>query len=543
MHRSLVLLLAAFTLAAQQPTNPESTDAPVIFNGDSVFVVHTPYHGVSPSDRAANIVRRLTSLAKTRSISADSIRIEEAPGKGSLVLVGDTVLMTITDEEAAAAQKPRSDYAAGIADKMRGAVLHYRDEWSLRHILQGAAYTLGATLILFLVLTGVSRLHRYAVRKILASTMDSDRFVPFAESGILSARRISAVLLTIEGAARWVVLLTILQAYVAAVFSFFPGTSGLASTFYSWVLTPLESLRDGALYYLPNLFFVVVVSAATFYILKLNKFVFLEVRDGKIAIPGFHTDLAEPTGKLVSILIFAIAVVVVFPYLPGSDSPAFKGVSILFGVLISFGSGSAVANMISGAILTYMRPFNLGDRVKIADTVGDVIEKSLFVTRVRTIKNVVVTIPNSGVLGTHILNYSTAAREGSLILHTGVTIGYGAPWRGVHELLIGAALATPGILSEPSPFVYQTALSDFYVSYQINAFTADAARMQAIYSDLHKNIQDKFNEAGVEIMSPHNFTLRDGNPMAIPENYYPPDYRPPSFRVGADQVNKSRETA
>jgi small-conductance mechanosensitive channel len=196
-----------------------------------------------------------------------------------------------------------------------------------------------------------------------------------------------------------------------------------------------------------------------------------------------------------------------------------------------------VANVVAGTILTYTRAFEIGDRVRIADTVGDVIEKTLLATRVQTVKNEIVTVPNALVLGSHITNFSgsPSPRAQPLILHTTVTIGYDAPWRMVHELLIAAALRTSGIQKNPNPFVLQTSLDDFYVHYQINAYTAEPGRMTLIYAELHQNIQDCFNEAGVEIMSPHFSSLRDGNRKAVPGDYLPKTYAAPMFRVGRNQ--------
>lgn len=174
----------------------------------------------------------------------------------------------------------------------------------------------------------------------------------------------------------------------------------------------------------------------------------------------------------------------------------------------------------------------MGDRVKIADTIGNIVEKNLLVTRVRTIKNVEITIANSMVLGSHIVNFSSSAEQKGLILHTSVTIGYDAPWRTVHKLLIEAALSTEHVLREPYPFVLQTALDDFYVHYEINAHTDHPSLMARTYSDLHQNIQDKFYEAGVEIMSPHFSSMRDGNQIAIPAEYREKGYSAPAFRVG-----------
>jgi small-conductance mechanosensitive channel len=201
------------------------------------------------------------------------------------------------------------------------------------------------------------------------------------------------------------------------------------------------------------------------------------------------------------------------------------------GVLISLASSSALSNIIAGIVLTYTGAFRLGDRVKLGDAFGDIIETSLLATRVRTIKNEDVTIPNSIVLGNSVLNYSRAANALGLILHTSVTIGYHAPWRKVHELLISAALETAGVLHEPRPFVWQTALNDFYVTYEINAYTDSPRDMVDIYAAMHARIQDAFHAAGVEIMSPHYTSLRDGNAVAIPEASRAPGYRASAFRV------------
>lgn len=298
-----------------------------------------------------------------------------------------------------------------------------------------------------------------------------------------------------------------------------------------WVMSPLVYVGASILNALPNLLFAAIIGLIAYYLIRFSDFVFGEIAAGRIVFENFYADWAQPTSKLVRGLIAVLALVMVFPYLPGSKSPAFQGVSIFLGVLLSLGSSSAVGNVVAGTILTYMRPFQLGDRVQIGDVTGDVAEKTLLVTRLRTIKNVVVTLPNATVMSAQVRNYSELARRGQLILHTEVTIGYDAPWRQVHELLIAAALRTAGILPEPRPFVLQTALNDFYVTYEINAYTADAVNMAPIFGEFHQNIQDCFNEAGVEIMSPHYASLRDGNAIAIPESYRPADYRPDGFRL------------
>ncbi|MDD2541146.1 MAG: mechanosensitive ion channel family protein, partial [Desulfuromonadaceae bacterium] len=306
---------------------------------------------------------------------------------------------------------------------------------------------------------------------------------------------------------------------------------GMATTLFDYILAPIEKVGLAFASYLPNVFFLLVIIVITRYSIKFIKFLFSEVEKETITLPGFYHDWADPTFKIVRFLIIAFAAVVAFPYLPGSDSPAFRGVSVFLGVLFSLGSSSAISNIVAGVILTYMRAFTLGDRVKIADTVGDVVEKNLLITRIRTIKNVDITIPNAMVLGSHITNFSSSAQSYGLILHTTVTIGYDASWRQVHELLVSAACATENVLEMPAPFVLQTSLDDFYVSYEINVYTDKPSVMARTYSELHQNIQEKFNEAGVEIMSPHYSSLRDGNMTTIPESYLPGTYTQPPFKV------------
>ena len=285
---------------------------------------------------------------------------------------------------------------------------------------------------------------------------------------------------------------------------------------FGYVANPLKNITKVVIEYIPNLFFIGVVCILTSYLLSFLKFIFLEIERGSIKFEGFHAEWADPTYKLIRFLVFAFALVVIFPYLPGSGSPAFQGVSVFLGVLLSFGSSSAISNIVAGVVLTYMRPFKIGDRVKIADTVGNIVEKSLLVTRIRTTKNVDVTIPSSMVLGSHLINYSSSAVNHGLILHSTVTIGYDVDWRVVHDLLIKSASSVEEVLDEPQPFVLQTSLDDFYVSYEVNAFTDRPNLMPRIYSELHKNIQENFKDAGVEIMSPHFSAIRDGSNVNIP---------------------------
>jgi small-conductance mechanosensitive channel len=329
------------------------------------------------------------------------------------------------------------------------------------------------------------------------------------------------------------IVATLFYIYISVVFSFFPWTQGYASVLLQYVIDPVRSIVSALFVHLPDLIFAAVIVIVAAYLIKAVRFFFNEIGQGNIQFDGFYGDWAEPTYKIVRFTIIALTAAIVLPYLPGYRSPAFQGVSIFVGVLFSLSSTAAVSNIVAGLALTYTRGFQVGDRVKIGETVGDVVEKTLLVTRVRTIKNVDISIPNSLVLANHMVNFSSSARRNGLILHTTVTIGYDAPWRQVHQVLIDAALATLNILPEPKPYVLQTSLDDSYVSYELNAWTGEPGRMAVTYSELHQNIQDKFNEAGIEIMSPQYSALRDGNDATIPEEYRSADYTPKAFRVGS----------
>ncbi len=291
--------------------------------------------------------------------------------------------------------------------------------------------------------------------------------------------------------------------------------------FLDYLLKPVQSVLDGILAYIPNLFTIVVILFLTRYVLRFLRLFAQELERGVLKLPNFYPDWAMPTYRVVRFVVWIFTFAAVFPYLPGSNTPVFQGLSVVLGVLISFGSSSAITNIIAGLLTTYARPFKRGDRIKVGDVTGDVIEKTLLVTRLLTIKNEEITIPNATIISSNIVNYSALACEGKdgLIIHATITIGYNVLWQDVHGQLIAAALRTRDILPTPQPFVLQTSLNDWHISYQINAYTKTIQRLPDIQSELLQHIQNTFNEAGIEIMSPQNLTVRDGNQSTIPAQY------------------------
>ena len=525
--------------APEAKAPPKPPPAPVVLEGKTLLYFREPALGSSPEERARDVSGRLGKLVENRAFRPDSIKVVD-DDMASLVVAEGTVLLRVFARDAAAEESTRQALAERYAQAIRAAIEAHNVAFSFRSLLFGAIYAVVATAVLLAILFGYRYLFSRLYPRLRALRETKIRSVRIQSFEILHADRIVWLLVKL---ARWFrILTTVLLVYIwmLYVLSLFPWTRRIAEAILGYILDPLRNFAAAIVASLPDLFVLAFIVFITRYVIKIVRFFFDEVEKGRVVLPGFYDDWAAPTFKIVRFFILAFALTFAFPFIPGSKSEAFKGVSIFLGVLFSLGSTSTISNVMAGLSITYMRAFKVGDRVRIGDTVGDVIDQTLLVTHLRTIKNEDVTVPNSMVLNAHIVNYSARAKEEGLILHTAVTIGYDAPWRTVHELLIEAARKTPCILVEPKPFVLQTALNDFYVTYELNAHTDDPQQMVNTYSALHRNIQDTFNEAGVEIMSPHYTQLRDGNKAAIPDAYLPKDYVPRSLRV--ETVTGDRRT-
>lgn len=507
-------------VAADTPAVKTNSDPAVVLGDAKLFPVQTGIGSFSAEFRAEVISKRITEFAQALNQDTNSLKITNNEKTATTdITSADGVMMTIADVDAVAAGASRQELAQQHLATIQRSVRAYRKAYSPRSILQGAIFTIIATLVLITSFTLITRSTPKLHRQLRRMQGDKIRGLKIIGNQILSARRFVDLIIECLRFLRLAVLLLIFYAYINLTLSFFPWTKGLSLTLFSYLVAALGAIGSGILGYLPNLFFLGLIILITSYTLKIFRFLFTEIENGTIQFTGFYPEWAQPTYKLVQIIILAFAATVSFPYLPGSATPAFQGISIFLGVLVSLGSSTAVANTIAGIILTYTRAFRIGDRIQIEDTTGDVVNKTLFVTRLRTIKNVVITIPNSTVLGSHVINYSGASVDEEtlpLILHAVVTIGYDVPWRDVHRLLVKSAIETNGVLAEPSPFVLQKSLDDFYVSYEVNAYSENASAMARTYSELYQNIQDNFAASQIEIMSPHYRAMRDGSQITIP---------------------------
>jgi small-conductance mechanosensitive channel len=311
-------------------------------------------------------------------------------------------------------------------------------------------------------------------------------------------------------------------------------TMALAARMIILIYDVIEYLWLGLIGYLPNLITIVFIVFVAKFVIRTIGLVFDGIKSRRIHLKNFYPEWAETSFSLIKMMVYVLTAVIIFPYLPGSSSPAFQGISIFVGVLVSLGSTTAVANIIAGVVLTYTRAFQVGDQVEIAETRGRIVERSTFVTRIQTLKNVIVSIPNSMVLNNNIINYSKNMGQSGLLVHTGITIGYDVPWQVVNGLLIAAAKKTEGIGQYPEPFVLQASLEDNYVSYEVNGWTRKPEDLPRIYSTLHANILDEFHGHNVEITSPAYRAVRDGNAVNVPE-VIPPEEEPPAEKAGEPQ--------
>lgn len=529
---------AQSTPPAQAAQNTESRDleaneaqpAPVLIEGEPIIWVHGGAGAYTPEFRAARITRRIDEVVHDRTLRDIAVTITEVEGVSEL-RAGSHLLMTITPRDAALVGVPRVSLAQQYARVFEDAIRNERLRYAPATLLRSGVYGLVATVVLaaavWLILRVTGALRRALTRR-LARRSDTLRAV---RAEVLKGAPLGRTIRRVMFGVRLLAILLALDLYLTYVLGLFPWTRAISHHLLDYVFAPLRALGAAFVGYLPNLLFLLVITGFITLSIRIVRAFFRQIADGRLTFASFPAEWASPTDKIIRVLLIAFGVVVAFPFLPASSSPAFTGVSVFMGVLVSLASSSALSNMIAGIVLTYTGAFRLGDRVKIADAFGDIIATSLLATRVRTIKNEEVTIPNSLVLGSAVTNYTREAQTRGLILHTTVTIGYGTPWRQVHTLLVEAALATRGILADPKPFVWQTALNDFYVTYELNAYTASPQDMIDIYAALHAAIQDAFYAAGVEIMSPHYASLRDGNTIAIPEAFRPAGYEARAFRV------------
>ncbi len=512
---TLLFLSQALGISAQDTLSTTYAKDPVIgITKDTLFYINTKLGTLSSSERALNTSKRIKKLYEDDFLVIDSIKVTQQNATEDIVYK-DLIILSISEIDSKISDVEATVLATEYLKIIKADIIKAREENDILKILSRIGLVLLvisiAWLLVWLIAKGYKRFLHFLDSKQDKLLKD----LSYKDYTFITASQVLAAITRLVKLSRWLVYIILFYLTLPVIFSIFPFSRDWASALFKLIWSPFRVMVTAVWDFTPHLFSLLVIAVVMKYVNQFVKYVFNEIKEGKLTITGFHEDWAMPTYNIVRFLLVAFTLVLMFPHLPGSNSDIFKGVSVFIGLLVSLGSSSAISNIVAGLVITYMRPFKIGDRIKLGDTTGDVIEKTMLVTRLRTAKNEEITIPNSSILTGNTTNYTALSKSEGLIMHTTVTIGYSVPWPQVHKALEEAAAKTELLMKKPKPFVLQTSLSDFYVEYQINAYTKEASKQATIYSDLHKNIQDSFNKAGIEIMSPHYLSSRDSNMSTI----------------------------
>lgn len=495
--------------------------APLVIDGDTLLILYAQKGGMLPENRAEAAKEKIESIGRQLTLRLDSVHVFDSDFFTD-IMAGEAVILTITDTDGLWLDKSRQQLAEEYAAIIQGKIEEIHQEYGLRKKLWGLAFAIIIIVVQYILIRLTNRLFRYWRRKLIRWAMGVLKPIIIKDYEFLDTHRVGIIILTLFNILRIFVIILQLLASLYLLFSIFPETKTVTYTVVGYIWNPFKDIILSVINYLPDLFKIIVICFCFRYLVRGIHYLANEIENGNLKINGFYPDWAAPTFYILRVLCYSLMLVMIWPLLPNSNSEIFQGVSVFIGLIVSLGSTSIIGNVIAGMVMTYMRPFHIGDYIKVGDTVGEVIEKTVLVTRIRTLKNEIITIQNSNLLGSQTSNYTEAAKVYGLIVHTKVTIGYDVPWQLIKKIMESAALDTPGIKKNPKPFMRTTALDDFYVEYEINAFTADAKNMTRIYSDLHQNLLKRFFEEGVEIMSPHIFARRDGIDTQMPSDYLTP---------------------
>jgi small-conductance mechanosensitive channel len=491
---------AAPTAATSKVGAAAYARAAVMLDGEVLFHVRG-IEAFPAEERAQAVSERIRDIAEDASIPVVSLRTVDLADRTNL-LAGEQLIISVLDADATIEGVRRQVLAEAQHRRIARAIDIYRYDRSPRVLLIHTGYALGATLAFVLLLFGFRRGFRRLEAVVERRFQLRVEHLQAKSHDIIQAGQVWKSVHGLLQGLNILVLLLATYLYTNFVLGLYPWTRPLAGSLLGVFVDPLRTMGAGLLGAVPGLVFVAILAIVTRYLLRLLRLFFAGIEQGTIAVTKFEREWALPTYKIVRLLVIVFALVLAYPHIPGSQSEAFKGLTLLLGVIFSLGSSSFIANLIAGYSVIYRRAFKVGDRIRVNEIIGDVTEIRLMVTHLRTIKNEEITVPNSLIIGSHVVNYSRLAGSQGLILHTIVGIGYETPWRQVEAMLRLAAERTPGLLKDPPPFVLQKALGDFAVTYELNVYCDDPHRMEPIYSALHKSILDVFNEYDVQIMTP-----------------------------------------
>ena len=476
----------------KQEATPESSedassieDAPVVLDGETLFTYSSKVQGMPAQDRAQRVTREIEEFAKDFSDPIDSLKITVLEGL-RIISSEEEILFALVEADAQAANRSLDELANEYLQKVKGAISQYREKRSFKNLLFSILFASIETIIFIFLLIVINKIFAKIHHQIDTWRTRLFRSIRIQNLQILSTQQQANLFLRLVKLIHWVIVASLILLYFSLLTRHFPQTKPLAKAIFSSLYNVLVTVGNAIINYLPNLFTIFLTIFITYYIIRFCQLFFNALDRGTLSFRGFDQDWARPTYKITILLILAVALAVIFPYLPGSEAPAFRGVSILIGALITLGGASAVSNLIGGIIIIYTRAFRIGDLIEIGSFKGKVYQKTILSTRILTINNELVTIPNATLIASSIVNYNAILRELNepMVVHTSITLGYDLPWRKVEHVLCEAARTTSGILEEPSPFVRATSLDDFYVSYELRAYANDLSKLKDIYIQL-----------------------------------------------------------
>ena len=517
--------------ADSETVAPARVAVPVFLGGKQIFVVRSGRSGLDPAARAAAIRGRLDAAVRDPDTPADSVRMRRTP-EGIEARLGRHYLWTITPGDIEGTSLLElARFVTELPPAVTKGILRERAERSPLGLLIAVLSSLGITLValvLFRLPLAASRRWRAFLDRTLPRFLGGVRVGTFE---VLSQGQLTGVFGGILVRLDRVVGLFLLYGYLTAVFSLFPSSQGWSWLLLSFARDELVAAARAVGSALPGLLVLAAILVLFRWLMGISDRFFDAVDAGTLEVGWAPQELARPTKKIVRILLWVCAAAVAYPYIPGSQSKAVQGVSILLGVMVSLGSSGPVGNVIAGIVLTYSRSFAIGDRGRIGEHLGDVVSLGYFATKLRSPRNEEITLPNGQVAAQPIVNFTRLAGKAGLVLHTQVTIGYGAEWKTVHGLLIEAAGRVEGVEREPEPWVFQRSLNDYHITYEICCVTRESHQQLLLYSRLHEEIQDAFARAGVEILSPAYSSLRDANAPVLPDEPKGPRAEPGGFRI------------
>lgn len=525
----VAILLATLSISAKdrQFTTIEKVDtihtasivldkAPVIVFGDTIFNIYGNLGSFTATKRAKEIEEKIFILGSNYLFEPDSIKFVDVMGHLN-IKYQDEILMSVDSLQAAQEGRTKIEAAQYYSEQIVSTIIYQLENTTWEEILMQIAGCIAIIVGEFFLI----KLVMYSSRRLKVFIRLQRGKKIKSGLAIIDDQRATLIIIGLVKIVRIIIVLILLYIGLLAIFTLFPYTKHISDELLSYVITPLKSIARSVVNYMPKLFTIIVIVLIFRYVQKFFRSVTEKVAEGKIIVKGFYPDWAHPTYNIVCGLLFIFMFILIFPYLPNSDSQIFQGVSVFAGIMLSLGSTSVIGNLVSGLVITYMRPFKKGDRIKIGTDVGDVVEKSALVTRIKTPNNEIITIPNSNVMAAQTVNFTHSAKIHGLIINTTIGVGYNIPWQKVHEMLHEVAERTENISKRQKPFVVQLGFDDFYVNYQLNVYVKDAKVMAKVQSDLRLHAQDVFAENDIEMLSPQYIVNRseDANATAVPPKY------------------------